>query len=134
MLAGIEKQSLFPAPVSIGPQVLVQNPTGMTVLPATIGAGLTYDSGVIICVGFKTIAAGTKLDQTGTITIQRYLDAAGAIPVGALISSALVANTANWVTSIDNTPFQSFRVVITNTSVSLGTLAANATMILLGSA
>lgn len=132
MLAGAEKQSLFPQAFSVGPQILVTSPTGMTVLPLTIAGPGSYVSGVIAANGFKTIAVGATLSQTGTITIQRYLDAAGLIPVGAAITAALVAATPNWAVSTDSTPFLSFQVTIANTSGSLGNLTNTA--IVLGSA
>lgn len=87
---------------------------------ATIGAGGNYTSGVIVCPGFKSLAVGVTLSQAGTITIQRYIDKAGLVPIGALVSTTLVAATANWATVNDGLPFQSFKFVISNTSGSVG--------------
>lgn len=90
---------------------------------ATIGAGGNYTSLPIQVAGFKNIAVGVKLSQTGTITIQRFMDRAGLVPIGALISSPLVANTSNWATVNDGIPFQSFVFVISNTSGSVGNVS-----------
>lgn len=90
---------------------------------ATIGAGSNYTSGAIVAPGFKSIAVGVTLNQTGTITIQRYIDRAGLVPVGAPITAALVATVANWATVNDGLPFQSFKFIIANTSGSLGNVS-----------
>lgn len=90
---------------------------------ATIGAGGNFTSLPIQVSGFKSIAVGVKLSQAGTITIQRFMDRAGTVPIGALISSTLVANTSNWATVNDGIPFQSFVFVISNTSGSVGNVS-----------
>jgi hypothetical protein len=90
---------------------------------ATIPNGGNYTSGVIACPGFKALAVGVKLSQTGSITIQRYIDKAGTVPIGAAITAALVANTSNWATVNDGLPFQSFTFVIANTSGSVGNVS-----------
>jgi hypothetical protein len=82
---------------------------------ATLGAAGTYQSGVIPAPGWKGIAIGVKSSQTGAITIQRFMDKAGLVPVGAPITASLVANTANWVNVDDGVPYQSFSFSITNT-------------------
>lgn len=118
----------FFQPFSTGPaaQVDLSTWTGLSaggVPGATIGAGGNFTSLPIQVPGFRNIGIGAKLTQSGTITIQRYLDKAGLVPVGALISVVLAANVSNWATVNDGLPFQSFVFVINNTSGSTGTLS-----------
>jgi len=61
--------------------------------PATIGASDTWSSAPIPLAGFNAFAFGAELSQTGTITIQRYIDRAATLPIGAAITQALVADT-----------------------------------------
>jgi hypothetical protein len=117
----------FYEPFASGPsaQVDLSAWTGLSasgVPPATIAGGGNFTSIPIICAGWKTIAVGARLSQIGTITIQRYLDRAGLVPIGAPVSAALVANTSQWATVSDNLPFQSFVFAINNTSGSTGNL------------
>lgn len=95
-----------------------------TVLPTTgtIAAGQNWLSAPVYADGFKAISVGAKSTQTGAINVQRYLDRAGTIPVGAVVTAALVANTSQWVTVNDGVPFQSFTVQITNTGASAATI------------
>lgn len=99
-------------------------------LPATLVATTgSWVSGVILADGYKTVTVGVISTGAGAVTIQRWLDTTGNIPVGTLASSTLVANTANTVSVgigsngvIDNSPFIGFTVTITNTSGSTATL------------
>ena len=110
-------------PVGTGPvaQADISAWTGLPPPGATIAASSTYTSNVIVADGFKAIGIGVTSSQAGTITIQRYLDRAGNVPVGAPITAALTAATAQWCTSNDGVPFQSFKFSISNS----GTSAAN---------
>lgn len=123
-----ELASQYWEPQSIGPVAQVDlstwsglSPTGVP--GATIGAGSNYTSGVIQANGFKSIAVGAKSTQVGAITIQRFMDAAGLVPIGALVSASLVASTSQWATVNDGLPFRSFQFSITNTSGSSATLS-----------
>lgn len=122
-----ELLSEFFQPFATGPAAQVDLSTwaGLSaagVPGATIAGGANFTSSPIQVPGYRNLAVGARLSQTGTITIQRYLDKAGQVPVGALISVSLVANTSNWATVNDGLPFQSFVFVIANTSGSLGNL------------
>lgn len=92
--------------------------------PATIAASGNWNSGAISASGLNAIAATAKLTQTGQLVLQRYIDAAGTIPIG---SDETVAMTANTLTSAyianDGVPFASFSVQVNNTSGSTGTLS-----------
>lgn len=92
--------------------------------PATIAAGATWTSDAIPSQGARGIAAGATLDQTGTLTLQRYLDAAGTVAIGVAITQAMTASTPATVAVNDGLPCASFRIAVHNTSGSLGTLTA----------
>lgn len=114
-------------PVAQGPiaQVDLSASTIISANPPTVGtipASGNYTSNVIPSDGFKSIGVGCTSSQVGAITIQRYLDKAGLVPVGALISAALVAATPQWATINDGLPFQSFKVSITNTGGGAATI------------
>lgn len=100
----------------------VQNVSPPTAIPATIAGGGNWNSGLLPA-GPRNMVAACKLSQAGTITIQRYADLAGLVPIGALASTTLVANTANSVNIVDGVPCLSFVVVISNTSGSTGNLS-----------
>lgn len=128
-LVSTEALGQYWEPVANGPVAQVElvssDPTllGAT-LPTTgtIAAASNWLSSVVVSDGFKSISVGAKSTQTGAINIQRYIDRAGTIPVGAVITASLVANTAQWVTSNDGVAFQSFTVQITNTGASAATI------------
>ena len=100
----------------------VVSPTPKVPVPATIAASGVYDTGLIPS-GQGAVAAACTLDQTGTLTIQRYADVAGLVPVGPLISQALSASTPAWAGAADGLPSRTWRVQITNTSGSTGNLS-----------
>jgi hypothetical protein len=99
------------------------NPDPVNPVPATIGAGLTYDTGVVLAGGRRIVAVAAMLDQTGTLTLQRYIDAAGTLPLGSPITQAMTANVLATIWVNDGQPMASFNVTVQNTSGSLGTLS-----------
>lgn len=98
------------------------SPTPANAVPATIAAGVTYDTGVILSYGFNSFAASAQLSQTGSLVLQRYIDEAGTIPIGDPITQAMTANTLATVAVNDGLPCASFNVTVQNTSGSLGNL------------
>ena len=125
-IVSTELGSQYWEPVGNGPVALVDlsawpglSPSGAP--GATIAASSSYQSGVIPSNGFKAIGIGVLSSQAGAITIQRYLDAAGLVPVGAPVTASITASTAQWCTVNDGTPFRSFKFQISNS----GTSAAN---------
>lgn len=125
-IGGLELISQYWAPNAFGPvaQVDLTSVAALGTLPTTgtIAASGNWLSKVIQSGGFKAIAVGAKSTQVGAINIQRYLDAAGLIPIGAVITVALAATVANFVSVADDVPFQSYTVQITNTSGSAATV------------
>ena len=68
--------------------------------------------------GYPRIAVGATSSATGSITVQRYLDAAGTIPQGPALTQALTAATAGVLNAADGAAFQSFTVAIAGGTLS----------------
>lgn len=81
--------------------------------PATIASSGAWHSGIIPA-GYGAISAGLTSSQAGVLSIQRYADSGGLIPIGAAISANLSANTAQWVDVSDGVPYLFFQVSATN--------------------
>lgn len=67
---------------------------------------------------YPRIAIGATSSATGSISVQRYLDAAGTIPQGPALTQALTAATAGVLNVSDGAPFQSFTVTIAGGTLS----------------
>lgn len=111
--------------------LIAQNAAGMiptppTAFPATIAASGSYSTGPLPAAGFRALAAACTLSQAGTIVIQRYIDQAATIAIGAPISTTLTAATAGTVDANDGLPAASWQVTITNTSGSTANLTNTA--------
>lgn len=90
--------------------------------PATIAGSGSWTSGVIVNYGFAALQASVESTQAGQLTIQRYADLAGLIPIGTVATQAISASTQAWTAINDGTPFLSYSVTITNTSESTATI------------
>ncbi|WP_024516837.1 hypothetical protein [Bradyrhizobium sp. Tv2a-2] len=128
-LVSTEATGQYWEPLANGPVAqceLVSQAPGLlgATLPTTgtIAASGNWISAIIVSDGFKSLSVGAKSTQTGAINVQRYIDRAGTVPVGTVVTAALVAGTAQWVTSNDGMAFQSFTVQITNTGASAATV------------
>lgn len=119
--AGTEKQHGVIDARSVGP-VVQTNPVPPMLPPGSINGGANWNSGVIPSNGYCSIVAAATLAQAGTITIQRYLDIAGTIPIGAAVVTTLAAGVSGFASVSDAGFFQSFTVVVANTSGSAGAL------------
>ena len=71
-------------------------------------------SGPVNTQGLTRGAVGMKSDQAVTLSVQRYIDAAGLVPLGAAITVALAANVANSVNWTDGAPATSIVITVTN--------------------
>jgi len=98
------------------------NPTPPTPVPATIAGSGSWASGIMPANGAKALAASATLSQAGSLTIQRYIDAAGTVPIGMPVVAVLSATVANTVAVNDGLPFASWQVTVANTSGSTGNL------------
>lgn len=94
--------------------------------PATLAGGGTWLSGVVVNYGFPNLLATILSTQAGTITIQRYADLVGNIPVGGAVSATITANTQAYTAATDGLPYLAFQVTITNSSGSTATLSKGA--------
>lgn len=95
------------------------------VLPlAPIAKGTPFDTGMLYADGFRQVAVGVKMDQAGSLSMQRYLDEAGLLPVGAAITGALTANQPTVLSISDNYPFNWVRITIANAGTPNANVAA----------
>ena len=97
--------------------------TPPTVSPETIAASGTYQTGIIAIIGYPGIGIACQLTQVGSISVQRYLDAAGTIPTGSAITATLTANTLG-VANItnDGVAWLSYQVTITSSGGATATV------------
>lgn len=98
-------------------------PTPPTPFPTTIAAGVTYSTGIMLTSGCKGLAASAELTQTGVLSIQRYIDPAGTIPIGAAVTQAMTASTLATVAVNDGLPAAAWQASIQNTAGASGTLS-----------
>lgn len=96
--------------------------------PNTIPASGNWISLIIPAYRALTLVVGAKLDQTGTLKIQRYADAAGTVPVGGLLSQAMTSNVAAWTGAADGVPFSSFQIEIDNGTGTIANLSETAVL------
>jgi hypothetical protein len=92
-------------------------------LPISVPASGNVNSGVITNCGYKNFTFALTSTQAGSVSIQRYVDQAGTIPVGAAITGSVTANTATDIHSTDSIPYQSMIITVNNSSGSIATLS-----------
>jgi len=82
-----------------------------------IPTGTTWSSGVFSFDGFNAAVAAILANKVLTVTVQRYMDSAGLLPVGAAGTLTSTANTAGYtsVLSVD-VPATHMKVTVANAS------------------
>lgn len=118
---GPTAQVAFVTGPAANPLMVGGSPTNLPT-QGTIAASGNWISGKLISDGYKAISVGCLSTQNGAINIQRYIDRAGLIPVGAVVTAAITGGIAQWATVNDGVAFQSFTVQITNTGASAATV------------
>lgn len=73
-------------------------------------------SNLLFSNGYKIFTFGLTSSQNGSISIQRYIDAAGTIAQGAPLTASLTANTAAVYTLTDTAPYQTMTIEVLNSS------------------
>lgn len=91
-------------------------PASVHGLPNQISASGNVTSNLIASAGLQVGAVGVTSTQAGAINVQRYLDPAGLIKQGAVLTQAITANNPAVLNMTDGNPFASFTVQITNTA------------------
>jgi len=114
-----------------GPALQYQVPAAVHQLPASVAAGGTASSAVISSDGYQKIALSVTSTEAGTLTLQRYLDAAGTVPQGTALQASIAAGQPALVNAIDGLPFQSVKVSVSN-SGSTGANLTNLVILLQG--
>lgn len=110
--------TVYPVPVLNGGTIT--NP-GTVTLPGTIAASGTFVSSVLPTFDLPHVAVSAKMDQAGTLSVQRYLDGAGTLPAGAAVTAAMTKNTLASIDNLGTVISQSMTVPIVNSA----TVAAN---------
>ncbi len=84
-------------------------------IPVAIPAGVTWSSGLIQFDGFNAAVAAILANQILTVTVQRYMDSEGLLPVGAAGTLTSTANAAGYtsVLSVD-VPATHLKVTVAN--------------------
>lgn len=91
--------------------------------PTTIGAGATWDSGVIYSDGYRYLTCGVNLTQAGSVIFTQYIDT-GATMARTTLATSLTANTLAIADVSDLKPFVCYRVQVINSGVSAATLSS----------
>lgn len=84
-------------------------------LPASVADATTYSTDLMPS-GFAGVVFAATSSRIVTLQIQRFADLAGLIPIGGLLSQALVAATPGFVGATDGLPFVSWAAAIVNAS------------------
>jgi hypothetical protein len=85
---------------------------------ADLGLNTPGTTGLIQAGGYPKLAIGATSSATGSISVQRYIDAAGLIPQGASLTQTLTAATAGVLNVTDGLAFQSFTITIAGGTLS----------------
>ena len=91
-------------------------------LSTPVAAGATGNSNVIPTNGQTRGAVGLQSSHAGTLNVQRYVDAKGVIPLGAVITTAVVAATPISVNWADGIPSGSLVMSFVNSSGAVANL------------
>lgn len=83
-------------------------------LATPVGISATGNSLLVNTQGQFKGSAGLVSDHAGTLSVQRYADAAGLVPLGAALTQALVATVGNSVAWSDGLPCGSIIVSFIN--------------------
>lgn len=105
-------QGITHTPVDSGPLVQAYL-TG-----SQLGLAAPGTTALLLAGGYPKIAIGATSSSTGSISVQRYIDAAGLIPQGAALTQALTAATPGVLNITDGLPFQSFTITIAGGTLS----------------
>lgn len=84
-------------------------------LPLTGTGAPTFTAGVSQVIptgGYPRIAVTITSSASGTLSVQRYIDAAGTIPQGAPVTAALTAATSATLNIADMAPCQSMTISV----------------------
>lgn len=99
--------------------------------PTTAAGSATVNSNVVITNGMTRGTVGLLSDQAGTLSVKRYVDGAGLVPVNSpTITIAVGANTPNSVGWADGLPCGSIIVTFVNgsgTTANLSNFVVNLT-------
>ena len=94
-------------------------------MPIAIPTGVTWSSGLFSFDGFTAAVAAILANRILTVTVQRYMDAAGLLPVGAAGTLTSTANTAGYTSALTTSvPAKYLKVTVANASGSTAIVSA----------
>lgn len=102
--------------LAVGPANQTQVPASVHNLPSSIAPDASTASNLIVAEGYTKIAVGLTLTQNGSVSIQRFLDPAGTVPIGSPSVQALTAGQNASLTVNDGQLFSSFQVIVLNSA------------------
>ena len=115
--------------VTLGPHAQIVLPLVPLGLPTTLAAATGWTSPPIANCGYTHITLGFTSSQAGTLSLNRYVDPACTVIIGAAVTQAVVAATAVALENNDGKGFSGFTVAFSNTSASLATLSSVALLL-----
>lgn len=100
------------------------NPNPPNAVPAVVGDGETWTSGLMLIGNAARFGAACKLSQVGSLVLKRFMDAEGTIEYTAQRQTqALTADTLGYVVVSDALPCRAWSIEITNSAGSDGNLS-----------
>jgi len=93
-------------------------------MPSAVGAGASWTSGPVDCLGLQHITWGMQASQPIIMAVNRYVDPSCQSPIGAAVTATAVANTALALDCNDGKGYSGFTLGFTNTAASVATLSS----------
>ncbi len=108
-----------------------QAPVPQTVhnLPGSVAASGSVTTSLIRADGFTMIAAGLTMTQSGSLSVQRYLDDGGTQVQGAPVTVPVTANVPANLDVLDGKPFAAFILTVANGAGSASTITGFALLL-----
>lgn len=108
-----------------GPAVQCELSAAELGLAAPVPTGGNLVGALRISNGWPIFSLAIKSTQAGVASLQRYIDQAGTIVIGAAVTANLTANTAATLNlTNDGVPFQAFKITVSNTGGTDATLSS----------
>lgn len=108
---------------NVGPCLQCQADANNLGIDSDLPANQNVTSFLVYTNGYKVFSFALTSTKAGTLEIQRYLDTAGTIRQGAVITGSITANTPLVLSNTDGRPFQTMRITISNSEAIDATLS-----------
>jgi len=98
-------------------------------MPVALGAGASWTSGPVDCLGLQHVTWGLKATQPIIMALNRFVDPSCQSSIGAAVTATAVANTALALDCNDGKGYSGFTLGFTNTAASVATLSSYSFML-----